>query len=56
MIIGRLGIHKPILGFEFIKGLCGCILVGTPIAYFTWYNRDCKCQTCLNYVCKCEDL
>lgn len=53
MTIGRLGIHSPHHRFEIIKGSCGCLLVYTPIGTFTWFDKNCKCDTCEQYECEC---
>ena len=55
MTIGRFGVDRPIrgYGFEFLIGSCGCILVNTWIAHFTWYAKECKCAKCDKRNCEC---
>lgn len=53
MRIGRLRIDKPIWGFFADKGACGCLFLWTPLASFTWLDKECKCSYCGGYTCVC---
>lgn len=53
MTLGRLSIHRPHWGFEYSVGICGCKILETPIATFTWHDKRCTCSCCGRYVCKC---
>ena len=53
MKIGRLLIEKPDRRIESMVGACGCIFISTPIAHITWFNRQCRCSGCDEYICVC---
>ena len=54
MTIGRLGIHKSDhLEFHLEHGSCGCRILSTPIAVFTLFDKECKCENCEQHGCEC---
>jgi hypothetical protein len=55
MILGRLefGIAIGRSSWGVYKGPCGCKFLDLGRLYFTWRDKDCKCQKCQKYDCKC---
>lgn len=57
MNIGRFsfGSIKGKSDWGYDKPLCGCKILSLGRLYFTWLDKECKCQTCKKYVCICKD-
>lgn len=58
MRIGRLsfGVIRGKHGeWSLDKAICNCLILSLGRLYFTWLDKYCKCETCRQYDCVCED-
>lgn len=61
MNIGRLSLNlnrdaegRAVWGrLEWQRPICGCFIVTVGVLVMTWHGRECKCQACGRYICRC---
>jgi hypothetical protein len=55
MTIGRFSVYvSRDWGVSYIEGACLCKILYMGPLEITWHGRDCKCQACGGYVCRCQ--
>jgi hypothetical protein len=56
MTIGRLqfGLIEGSSCWSYIRGSCRCRIFSLGRVYFTLLDKECKCDACKQYECKCQ--